>query len=323
MARFAVALVAAAPLCYGLTITHHEKQEAFFPKIIYASFTASEPKYLDQVDAQVETWAAKPFRENRYFCVGDEAMDKKPASHYLKTDCGLSMDSLGCKMGYLMVEGAKRGADWLVVTQTDMYINTTMYEPLLTQFDHTQEIAMGPSFGCGCGGYRSGCDEVTQHGGYCGSGVYAISGASIRKMTEKPGWGHFINEMKGYTADGIPEDMVNSCAMHKSGVHMYRFNATYSSRFTSVTGDLKEMRRRHIEEGMYAAHPVTPKMMRWYQALVDGDKKSQNAIERDIGKGGYCKECARESEQTLVTTKSRKDLLALDDPEGLETNVCV
>lgn len=305
-----------------LKVQHQTSVSTDKPKVVYASFTSSVQKYLDVLEAQVATWGAKPLAEGRYFCVGDRDFVRSPPEDFLAVDCGADMPDLPCKMGYIFVEANHRNADWLVVTQSDMYINTSVYEDLLASYDHTAPIALGPSFGCGCGGYRAGCDEVISGGGFCGGGVYALSGEAVRQIIADDEDG-IVEKMKTYVAGFIPEDMANSCAMWQAGVRMYRFIEAASKFLGVFEGNMSQLRDEiDRREGIYSMHPVNPMMLKWFQASEDADDTERLRIELEMD----CTNCQKEAwDQGTQSMMQMKTTRVLDDtaPEGTELHTCL
>lgn len=283
------------------------------PKVVYGAFGSSLPKYLDQLDTQIRTWASRPAKEGRFFFIGDQDLHKwkEPSDDFQSVECSSDMNDVSCKMGYLMVEALKRDADWVVVTQTDMYINTTLYERMLAKQDHTIPTSIGGSFGCGVGGVRSGCKEVSECGGYCGSAIYAISKPALQQMIKGDGT-DFIEKMKAFTADNTPEDMSNSCALRQAGVPLNLLPHDEDCIFQQASGDLAEMRHWTTSSGLCMMHMATPKIMLWLEAVNKGFTSFEASIARDIAPNGHCAECAREVEATLLRNKhwSVENLLA-------------
>jgi len=248
------------------------------PKVVYAVFTSGRPAYRSKLEALMETWAAKPIKEGRFIAIAGRTYPKEwQSDHVVAVDCDDGTTSLSCKEAMLLVEGAKRGADWLFISGEDNYVDTDRLEQLIS----TQGKAYSPeskvALGClGCGyGNRDFCEGVQTKSGFCGGCGYAISRGTLAQMTAN-GTEALVNEYGGHGRQKMPNDMSTSCALYERGVDLHYMTHLMGG----PTFGMKDFQR---SKDMYAVfHYVSPEVMRWYHGLKQGLPAQEMAKLQDM-----------------------------------------
>jgi hypothetical protein len=250
----------------------------------YAVFTSNVPRYREKLEGVMETWAAKPLSEDRFFAVG--ARDYKwPGKGIIQGDCDDNPQFLSCKEARIIQEGAKRETDWLVITGEDNYIDTARFDKFLSKYpkdDTPRAIGL-----VGCGGDEY-CPNLSPHsGGFCGGAGYALNRAALLKMVapgDEPMMHEYMDEFKGY-----PSDMATSCVVKKREIPMLRPEGG-----TLIGGGTvaKKQYELYVENGFLTLHYMAADAMRWLHKKMTKDEAGAKAMEKRVfDDHGCCLAC--------------------------------
>jgi len=249
--------------------------------VVYAIFTSAIPKYHDALLTQLDTWAARPAAEGRYVAVGGNNYPKDwQGSSVLTSECGDGMGSISCKEATLLAEGAARGADWLVVTGEDNYVQTSHVEEFLSGKDPDATIAYG-SVGCGIGLFCRDDELFETSGGLCGGSGYIISRAALQLLLADGAPALHAT----YDKSTWPNDMTTSCQLRKHGVRLEDAEGMLGFAWFMIT-DLE----RIAHSGFLTAHYLKPPVMRWLHAEVEGAAVS---VRKQLEEEAFDHGCAR------------------------------
>ncbi|CAK0872155.1 unnamed protein product [Prorocentrum cordatum] len=173
--------------------------------------------YREKLEAQLETWAARPAAEGRYVAVGGENYpDAWQSGSMLKSNCGDDMTSISCKEATLLAEGAARGAEWLVVVGEDNFVYTHHVEAFLEDKDPATAVAYG-RVGCGRGLFCHDNEFFSTFGGFCGGAGYIISRAALQRLVADGA--PALHRVYDKTAN--PNDMTTSCELARHGTRLH------------------------------------------------------------------------------------------------------
>lgn len=250
--------------------------------IVYAIFTSAIPKYREKLEAQLETWAARPAAEGRYVAVGGENYpDAWQSGSILKSNCGDNITSISCKEATLLAEGAARGADWLVVVGEDNYVYTRHVEAFLGDKDPTAAVAYG-RVGCGRGLFCRDNEFFSTFGGFCGGAGYIISRAALQRLVADGA--PALHKVYDKTAN--PNDMTTSCELARHGTHLHHTRGMNGYPLFMI----QQFRGAAQSDEILTSHYVPPSTMRWLHAVVENAEESvQEGLRREAFEHG----CAR------------------------------
>jgi len=248
--------------------------------VVYAIFTSAIPKYHEALLTQLDTWAARPAAQGRYVAVGGKNYPKEwQGSSVLRSECGDDMPSISCKEATLLAEGAARGADWLVVTGEDNYVQTSSVEEFLSDKDPDAAIAYG-SVGCGKGLFCRDAELFETSGGLCGGSGYIISRAALQLLLADGARGlHAV-----YDGTPWPNDMTTSCQLRKHGVRLEDAPGMLGFAWFMITDY-----ERIAHSGFLSAHYLRPSVMRWFHAEVEG---AADSVKKQLEESAFDHGCA-------------------------------
>lgn len=186
-------------------------------KVVYGVFTSPLPKYAQQMQAVIDTWA-NDVPPQKLLVVGVNGT--APGVTYKQApmcpDGHVTNPGISCKEATLLTTGYKLGADWVVVVGSDNYVFPRNFEERLAREDANKAQILA-IWGCGGGAY---CED--HKSGLCGGGGYAISRAALDKMVGdgKDASRKFIQEsmQTASTVGGYWSDQVTSCIARRRGV---------------------------------------------------------------------------------------------------------
>jgi hypothetical protein len=241
--------------------TVSEVSASWTGKVVYAIFTSAIPKYHEALLTQLDTWAARPASQGRYVAVGGKNYPEEwQGSNVLRSECRDDMDGISCKEATLLAECAARGADWLLVTGEDNYVQTSRVEEFLSDKDPDAAIAFG-DVRCGTGLYCRDSEVFERSGGFCGGSGYIISRAALHLLLADGAPGlHAI-----YDNSTWPNDMTTSCALRKRDVRLENATDMLGWPIFGITDY-----ERVAHSGFLTAHYIMPPVMRWLHAVVEG-----------------------------------------------------
>jgi len=235
--------------------------ESWTGNVVYAIFTSAIPKYHEALLSQLETWAARPAAQGRYVAVGGNNYPEEwQGRNVLKSECEDGMRSISCKEATLLAEGAARGADWMYIIGEDNYVNTRNVEKFLSDKDPNAAVAYG-GVGCGKGVFCRDVEAYEEGGGFCGGQGYIISRAALERLVANGAPAlHAI-----YDESPWPNDMTTSCQLRKHEVSLENGRSMYGNPFWKIT-DFRGM----AHSDFLCSHYMSPQMMRWMHAEVEG-----------------------------------------------------
>jgi len=256
--------------------------ERWGSNVVYAIFTSAIPKYREELESQLETWAARPAEEGRYVAVGGENYpDAWQSGSILRSNCSDDVTSISCKEATLLAEGAARGADWLVVVGEDNYVYTRHVEAFLADKDPDMAVAYG-RVGCGKGLFCLDNEFFSTFGGFCGGAGYIISRAALQRLV----------------ADGAPalhkvydnttnaNDMTTSCELAKLGAQLHHTRGMNGYPLFMI----QQFVGAAQSDDILTSHYVPRDAMRWLHAVVENKEESlQEGLQREAFEHG----CAR------------------------------
>jgi hypothetical protein len=241
--------------------TVSDVSERWGSNVVYAIFTSAIPKYRVKLEAQLETWAARPAAEGRYVAVGGKNYpDAWQSGSILRSGCGDDMSSISCKEATLLAEGAARGADWLVVVGEDNYVYTRHVEAYLKDRDPDTAIAYG-SAGCGRGKYCRDSAYFNMYGGLCGGAGYIISRAALQLLVADGA--PALHKVYDNTAN--PNDMTTSCELVRHGARLRHQPGMHGTPMFMIQ---QYFNAAHGDE-ILTSHYLSPALMRWLHAEVE------------------------------------------------------
>jgi len=256
-------------------------------KVVFAIFTSKIPKYRDKLVAQIETWASRPAAEGRYIAVGGEDYPEEWLTNgtVLKSHCRDDMFGISCKEATLLAEGAARGAEWLLITGEDNFVNTRQVERVLASKDPDEKIAYGV-VGCGRGSFCKESFEFNSHGGFCGGTGYIISRGALRAMLADGA----TKLHQVYDTASTPNDMTTSCVLRGHevdlqnipGMHGYPM-FFFQSYYNMVHG-----------RTFLTTHYITVRQMRWMHAMMED---MQDDVKARLKSEAFTHGCAWEMNQ--------------------------
>jgi len=246
--------------------------------VVYAIFTSAIPKYHEALLTQLDTWAARPAAQGRYVAVGGSNYPKEwQGSSVLRSECGDDMPSISCKEATLLAEGAARGADWLVVTGEDNYVQTSRVEEFLSDKDPDAAIAYG-NVGCGTGIFCRDSELFETSGGLCGGPGYIISRAALQLLLADGAPAlHAI-----YDNSSWPNDMSTSCQLRKHEVRLENATGMLGYAWFMITD------YERIARSCLTAHYLRPAVMRWFHAEVEG---AAGSVKKQLEKKAFDHGC--------------------------------
>jgi hypothetical protein len=213
----------------------------------------------------MDTWGRSLISEGRFIAIGGNTYPQKytrPGS-VMSVDCDDGATGLSCKEATLMIEGAKRKADWLFITGEDNYVDADVVERFLQEQDPGRAVAFG-CIGCGKGNIPAGmsCLGVNESGGMCGGCGYAISGAALSELTRQ-GSDKLIQEYGGRIKQTVANDMQTSCSLRNRGASLESLAfPTEGNPIFGVT-DYEDCLRRQDKKKVGVYHYIEPDVMRW------------------------------------------------------------
>jgi len=250
--------------------------------VVYAIFTSAIPRYREKLEAQLETWAARPAAEGRYVAVGGENYpDAWQSGSMLKSNCGDDMTSISCKEATLLAEGAARGAEWLVVVGEDNFVYTHHVEAFLDDKDPATAVAYG-RVGCGRGLFCHDNEFFSTFGGFCGGAGYIISRAALQRLVADGA--PALHRVYDKTAN--PNDMTTSCELARHGTRLH-----HTAGMNGFPLFMLQQYAGAAQSGeILTSHYVPPAAMRWLHAVVEhAEDTVQERLQREAFEHG----CAR------------------------------
>lgn len=251
--------------------------------VTYAIFTSSLPKYRAKLESTMETWGTRPLREGRFFAVGPKNYPAQWRGRgIVLSRCPDDPSSLACKEASIISEAVRRGAEWVVISGEDNYIDTAAFDALLAKHRSDEPKALG-FFGCGAGW----CNDLQPDGGFCGGDGYALNRAALLQMMqhgEEQLMHEYTEEYKGY-----PNDMATSCVLKKRGVPL-------EHGFDGRTWGSETIARKDYEEalgsGFLSMHYIPTDVMRWIHAKLSNDEpKAVEFYAKAFDDRGCCYGC--------------------------------
>lgn len=279
-----------------------------FPDVLYGVMTNGFPDFRAKFVAQLETWAAGVARSGRFFAVAGRGAEPVAGAGLIVEDrCPDDGDGIVCKEERLVEEGYTRGAQWLVILGDDNWVDTVRMDEALREHSAGRRGAAPAVLGVvGCGTHFSDCPEMTEFGGLCGGGGYAINRAALQALM-KEGKHALRKEYAGMHT--WPGDMASSCALRRRGVQLMNMPSFVGARIEKLTEFQDMLKMKTI-----TLHYCTPDVMRWAQALSQGLPESEvQALEIAAFDGGCC--CSADLKQ--CKQKVRPSLLQLRVLGGL------
>lgn len=264
-------------------LRHSEaKLEAGGPRasVVYGVMTNGLPEYREKLASQVETWAAGPLEERRFFAVAGKGAPASPAAGLIIDEsCPDDRQGLVCKEERLIEEGYDRATDWFVILGEDNYVDTERLERVLGSRTASTPVVLGIT---GCGKQTtSTCHDVHELGGICGGGGYALSRAALEVLMAD-GRDALRREYKAYW--GHPGDMASSCAFREKGIPLEQLQGLMGNRVQKLDTF------KHIVGGSpLTLHYCTPNVMRWVHALVQRKPEAEvEVLQAAAFDGGCC-----------------------------------
>lgn len=233
------------------------------PFAVYGVMTNGQPAYQAKLLAQIDTWAYGLPERGRFFAVaGKGAEQVKRAGLIVEERCSDGRGGIACKEERLLEEGYLRKPEWFVILGEDNYVNSSRMEDELRQ-----ESMMYPDtprvvglLGCGQDTGDRFCAEVSQKGGLCGGGSYAINRAAMEALFHN-GQDALRQEYAAYGPS--PGDMASSCSLMRRGVAMGQIGGLAGNRIE------RKVEFKHVLQGKPAVlHYCTPDVMRWVSAWM-------------------------------------------------------
>mmetsp|Transcript_38135 Transcript_38135/g.121510 ORF Transcript_38135/g.121510 Transcript_38135/m.121510 type:complete len:254 (-) Transcript_38135:560-1321(-) len=134
------------------------------PFVLYGVMTSNAEKYQAKLKAQLDTWAAVPVWEGRFFAVTGQGNNTLQVADGILAPrkCWDDYGGVTCKEEEVLETGYDRGAEWLVVLGEDHYVDVPALESYLaSRGNSTEPLALG-IVGCGKESKDGGCyREVT------------------------------------------------------------------------------------------------------------------------------------------------------------------
>lgn len=264
-----------------------EVSERWTGKVVFAIFTSKIPKYHDKLVTQLETWASRPAAEGRYIAVGGEDYPDEWLSNgtVLKSQCRDDMAGISCKEATLLAEGAARGADWLLITGEDNFVNTRQVEAVLAEKDPEQKSAFG-AVGCGRGSFCQQSDAFNRGGGFCGGAGYIISRGALQALLAEGATAlHRV-----YDAAVTPNDMTTSCVLRSHDVQLEFMPGMHGSPMFFYQTFYNMVHGHDV----LTTHYVTTRQMRWMHAEMEG---AQDGVKTKLKNEAFEHGCAWEMNQ--------------------------
>mmetsp|Transcript_17494 Transcript_17494/g.55071 ORF Transcript_17494/g.55071 Transcript_17494/m.55071 type:complete len:369 (+) Transcript_17494:96-1202(+) len=273
----------AKPSARGSVLMQFSARTQDVPGVLYGVMTNGLPKYQAKLAAQLQTWAAGVSRSGRFFSVAGRGAGAVAGAGLIVEDrCPDDASGIACKEERLVEEGYTRGAQWLVILGEDNWVDTVRMEEALRNHSTGRRGAAPTALGIvGCGKGLSYCPEVTEFGGFCGGGGYAINRAALQALM-KGGQDALRKEYADMA--GVPGDIASSCALRQRGVQLMSMPSLEGNRIEKLTEF-----RNVLKMSPITLHYCTPDVMRWVQASVQGLPESEvQAREVAAFDGGCC-----------------------------------
>lgn len=237
--------------------------------VLFAVFLSAQQKYEHWLEAQLDTWASVPYWEGRFVAVGDEHLRREPCVNFIRTNCSSRLQDYACKMSYIFLVADARGADWVVISQTDHYMLAPKWQQTVGQLTLETPYAFTLAFGCGVNVTTwRGCPAVQKFGGMCGASPHAMNKPAIQRIVAK-GEMSLHREFKSYPP--CPEDLAMTCVLRERRVPITFLNALQCANFgykgAPPCGD-RELVPPLSKDLTLAVHRVTRQRMFEVHALV-------------------------------------------------------
>mmetsp|Transcript_38133 Transcript_38133/g.121497 ORF Transcript_38133/g.121497 Transcript_38133/m.121497 type:complete len:432 (-) Transcript_38133:63-1358(-) len=237
------------------------------PFVLYGVMTSNAEKYQAKLKAQLDTWAAVPVWEGRFFAVTGQGNNTLQVADGILAPrkCWDDYGGVTCKEEEVLETGYDRGAEWLVVLGEDHYVDVPALESYLaSRGTSTKPLALG-IVGCGQGNKNCDfCGEVVDSGGLCGGGGYMLNRATLAAV-----FADGIASVRSEYADqaGGYGDITTSCALLKRDIQLENIGDHHRLVGWSPLSE-KAYRQLAKTERPMTYHYSTPQVMYWLHALL-------------------------------------------------------
>jgi len=281
------------------------------PFALYAVMTSNTLAYQEKLATQLDTWAAQPRREGRFFAVtGVMSPEKKQeaaagsgAASLLWTEasdifvspqhCQDTYQGVTCKEEELMEVGYDRSPEWLIILGEDHYVDVPHMEAVLHR-EQTEEPKVLGLLGCGAGTHCQFCQQVSDNGGLCGGGGYMFNRAALKQVFESEGGKDAVRKEYQEKA-GTYGDMTTSCVAMRRHIPLTNLEGNVLVGWSPLTenGYRTKLNLPEDERPM-VWHYSTPAVMRWLHVALKREEEqhppfmSEEALAKAAFPDGCC-----------------------------------
>jgi len=270
---------------------------AMNPKVLYAVMTTNSNISQAKVRAQIETWAARPIEQGRYFVTtGYKAgpVQQLAPDVLHEVSCDDQYGGVPCKEAHMLDVAFNRSAEWVVRLDDDHYADTELIEKTLGSLkpeDRQGPVVLALAYGCGTGSpaAKEYCPELAKVGGICGGGGYALNLAALSRF-QSVGWHQMLKEYQALKNKLTYGDMVTSCVMLRRGMKLGHMNGGSAANGAVTIQNWEDI----VKNKVLTYHHVTADLMRWIHAKLEGKPKDgvTAAEAKAFDTNGCCCRCA-------------------------------